>query len=78
MKHETAVALADARVQIHMAKAEELHLKASNYASRVCNESEEHRATIGEEPFSREQHANMWLYHYEGFKAGYEARVSND
>jgi len=63
MKHETA---------------EELHLKASNYASRVCNESEEHRVKIGEQPFSREHHANMWLYHYEGFKAGYKVRDNDE
>lgn len=66
------------KLGVTMNEAEELHLKASNYASRVCNESEEHRATIGEQPFSREQHFNMWLYHYEGFKAGYEARINNE
>jgi hypothetical protein len=58
--------------------SEKLHLEAATYAHERMAKHTAGLIKLNQKPMTKLAHAGTWLAHYEGYKAGYKARESNN
>jgi len=59
----------------HMTPSEQLHLNAADYAHKKIDTHKYALKTRRMKPLSEEESGSLWVAHYEGYTAGYEANL---